>query len=90
MYWHALKRSVERGQQAFDFGRSTPESGTYRFKEQWGAEAYPAVWQYVMRRGTPQDVRPNSGKFDRVIQIWQKLPVWLTRLIGPSIVRGIP
>jgi FemAB-related protein (PEP-CTERM system-associated) len=90
MYWHCLKRSVERGQKAFDFGRSSVDSGTYKFKQQWGAEAYPAVWQYCLRKGDIGDVRPSSGKFDKVIAVWQKLPVWLTKLIGPEIVRGIP
>lgn len=90
MYWHALKRSVERGQKAFDFGRSSLDSGTYKFKQQWGAEGYPAVWQYCLRQGKIGDVRPSSGKFDKVIAVWQKLPVWFTKLIGPEIVRGIP
>jgi len=90
MYWHVLKRSVERGQKAFDFGRSTPDSGTFRFKQQWGAEPSPAFWQYCLRSGQVADVRPSSGKFDRVISVWKKLPIWLTRLIGPEIVRGIP
>ena len=90
LYWHCLKRSVERGQKAFDFGRSSHDSGTFKFKQQWGAEEYPAVWQYCLRKGDVSDVRPNSGKFDKVIAVWQKLPVWLTQLIGPEIVRGIP
>lgn len=90
MYWHCLKRTVERGQKAFDFGRSSVDSGTFKFKQQWGAEAYPAVWQYCLRKGDIGDVRPGSGKFDQVIAIWQKLPVWFTKLVGPEIVRGIP
>jgi len=90
MYWHCLKRSVERGQRAFDFGRSSHDSGTYKFKQQWGAEEHPAIWQYCLRKGAIGDVRPSSGKFDKVIAVWQKLPVWLTKIIGPGIVRGIP
>lgn len=90
MYWHALRRSVERGQHTFDFGRSSREAGTWKFKKQWGAVEQPAVWQYHLRQGNASDMRPGSGKYDRVIQVWQKLPVWLTRMIGPSIVRGIP
>ncbi len=90
MYWHVLRRSIERGQRGFDFGRSSRESGTWRFKRQWGAEEFPAVWQYASRHGSISDTRPSSGRYDRMIQIWQHLPVWLTRLIGPPIVRGIP
>ena len=90
MYWHALKRSIERGQSEFDFGRSSVDAGTHRFKKQWGSQEHPAVWQYYSRHGDVSDARPNSGKFDRVIAAWQKLPVWVTKLIGPTIVRGIP
>ena len=35
LYWNLLERAVERGQSLFDFGRSTPDSGTYQFKKQW-------------------------------------------------------
>lgn len=90
MYWHLLTRSIERGQQVFDFGRSSKYAGTYKFKAQWGAEETPAVWQHFVREGEATDMRPNSGKYDLMIKTWQKLPVWLTKVIGPSIVRGIP
>jgi hypothetical protein len=35
-------------------------------------------------------MRPESGRFRLAIQLWRRLPVWLTRLLGPWIVRGIP
>ena len=90
MYWHLLQRAVERGQQVFDFGRSSLDSNTYRFKKQWGARPQPAVWQYYVRRGRVADMRIETGKYDRMVHVWQRLPVCLTRLIGPRIVRGIP
>ncbi|MEZ6130613.1 MAG: FemAB family PEP-CTERM system-associated protein [Planctomycetaceae bacterium] len=90
MYWHVIERSIERGQQQFDFGRSSVDAGTHKFKKQWGSKEHPAVWQYYSRKGDIGDARPNSGKYDAMIAAWQKLPVWLTRLIGPKIVQGIP
>jgi hypothetical protein len=90
MYWHLLQRAIERGQQGFDFGRSSADSNTYRFKKQWGAKPEPAAWQYYVRSGNPGDMRPENSKYARAVRVWQKLPVPLTRLIGPSIVRGIP
>ncbi|MDE0867162.1 MAG: FemAB family PEP-CTERM system-associated protein [Rubripirellula sp.] len=90
MYRHLLQRAIERGSETFDFGRSSVGSGTYKFKAQWGAKPHPAVWQYYVRKGSVEDMRPDSAKNQRLIKTWQKLPVWLTRLIGPSIVRGIP
>jgi FemAB-related protein (PEP-CTERM system-associated) len=90
MYWNLLHRSVERGQQVFDFGRSTPDGNTYRFKKQWGAEPHPAEWQYYRRKGSVGEARPDNPRYQPLIRVWQKLPLWLTRWIGPAIVRGIP
>ena len=90
MYWHLLVRAIERGQATFDFGRSTEGSGTYKFKEQWGAAPSPAVWQYHVRRGSARAMRPDNGKFGLAIRIWQRLPLWLANAAGPAIVCGIP
>ena len=91
LYWKLLERAVERGQAVFDFGRSTVDGNTYRFKKQWGAKPAPAVWQYYRRGGEGGgDPRPENPRYQRLIRIWQRLPVGLTRWIGPAIVRGIP
>jgi hypothetical protein len=90
MYWHLLERAISRGQNQFDFGRSSPDSTTYRFKKQWGAQASPADWQYYLRAGAVGDMRPDNPRYERLIRLWQRLPVRLTRWIGPTIVRGIP
>lgn len=90
MYWHLLERAVQRGQGVFDFGRSTIDSNTFRFKSQWGAHAEPAVWQYYVRRGEVGEMRPDNDRYQRWIRIWQRMPVAFTRIVGPWIVRGIP
>ncbi len=90
MYSKLLLRAMERGSERFDFGRSSEGSGTYNFKRQWGAEPEATVWQYHVRQGDIGSMRPDSPKNQRRIAIWQKLPVWLTRVVGPRIVRGIP
>jgi FemAB-related protein (PEP-CTERM system-associated) len=90
MYNEILNRSIDRCHALFDFGRSTPGSGTFHFKKQWGAEPEPAVWQYYLRAGSIAAVRPDNPKYNRAIQIWRRLPVAVTRLVGPMIVRGIP
>ena len=90
MYRHLLDRAVNRGQTLFDFGRSTVDGSTFRFKKQWGAEPHPANWQYYERSGTVGEMRPDNPRYQRMIRTWQRLPVWATRLLGPAIVRGIP
>ena len=90
LYWHLLERTIQRGQNTFDFGRSSRDSSTYRFKEQWGAKETAAEWQYFVRQGLIGDMRPENPRFQRLIRLWQRLPVFVTRVIGPRIVRGIP
>lgn len=90
LYWTALERAIERGQQTFDFGRSTPGSPTYRFKKQWGALPEDAIWQYYRRHGGVKDARPDNPRYQRLIKLWQKLPVSVANVLGPFVVRGIP
>jgi FemAB-related protein (PEP-CTERM system-associated) len=90
MYHQLLQRAVQRGSREFDFGRSSVDSGTFKFKKQWGARPEPTTWQYHVRHGDVGAMRPTHPRNLRRIQTWQKLPVWLTRLVGPTIVRGIP
>jgi FemAB-related protein (PEP-CTERM system-associated) len=90
MYWNLLERAVLRGQGTFDFGRSTLDSNTYRFKKQWGAAPEPAEWQYHVRKGSATAMRPDNPANQQLIRIWQRLPLAMTRFCGPAIVRGIP
>jgi hypothetical protein len=36
------------------------------------------------------DLSPANPRFDLAIRVWQRLPVGLTTVIGPLIVRNIP
>ena len=91
LYWSSLKFASENGYRVFDFGRSTPGEGTHRFKEQWGAKPFQLYWHYWMRDGgLLPELSPKNPKFKLIINLWKKLPVGLTRAIGPGIVRNIP
>lgn len=91
LYWHMLSHSCEIGCTVFDFGRSTPNGGTYKFKEQWGAEPVQLYWQYLLPDGKQMpEINPDNPKFRIFIKAWQKLPIPLTKFVGPSIVRSIP
>lgn len=91
LYWEMLKFGVERGFASFDFGRSTPQEGTYLFKQQWGAQPVPLFWEYWLAEGAEvPDRSPKNPKFSFALEIWQRLPVPVTTALGPWIVRGIP
>ncbi|MEP7309750.1 MAG: FemAB family XrtA/PEP-CTERM system-associated protein [Acidobacteriota bacterium] len=91
LYWEMLRFSIERRFARFDFGRSTPDGGTFTFKKQWGAEAKPLYWEYWLDEGRSlPDRSPKNPKFTAMISVWRRLPLAVTRAIGPMIVRGIP
>jgi len=91
LYWHMLAFAVERGFGTFDFGRSTPNEGTFHFKRQWGAEPLELVWEYWTANGVQvPNVSPANPKFRAAIRMWQHLPVPLATALGPHIVRNIP
>ena len=91
LYWSSVKFACEKGYKVFDFGRSTPNEATYRFKEQWGAKPVQLYWYYWIRNGgTVPELNPGNPKYSIAITIWKKLPVSMTRIIGPSIVKNLP
>ena len=90
MYRTILKKAIELGYEFFDFGRSTKDSSTYRFKKQWGAKPFEHFWYYLISSGDVPETNPDNPKYRLAISVWQRLPVWLTNIIGPPIVKNIP
>jgi FemAB-related protein (PEP-CTERM system-associated) len=90
LYWTMLRHAIAEGASRFDFGRSTPDEGTFHFKRQWGAVPQPLVWEYAGLDGAVPDHSPKNPKFRLAISLWQRLPVALANVIGPAVVRNIP
>ena len=91
LYRAVLGFCIERGFRFFDFGRSTRGAGTYQFKKQWGAEPLQHYWHYWLADGGPlPELKPDSPKFRFLIACWQRMPVALSRIIGPHIVKYLP
>ena len=91
MYWELLVHSIRKGAQAFDFGRSTVDSGTYRFKAQWGAEPQQLHWHYWLPAGAPvPKLNQSNPKYALAAQMWRRLPLRIANTIGPIIIRKLP
>jgi FemAB-related protein (PEP-CTERM system-associated) len=91
LYNSALEYACREGFRIFDFGRSSPESGTFRFKEQWGAKPVPLHWYYWMKDGGPlPNLNPTNARFKLAVELWKRMPLGLSRWIGPKIVKYIP
>jgi FemAB-related protein (PEP-CTERM system-associated) len=91
MYWELMKWAGEHGYRTFDFGRSKKGTGSYAFKSQWGMTIEPLNYQVLLvKRKTVPNFSPLNPKFDLPIRIWRSLPLPITKLLGPTIVRLFP
>jgi FemAB-related protein (PEP-CTERM system-associated) len=91
LYWSILEYACKQAYTVFDFGRSTPGSGTYHFKEQWGARPVPLHWYYWLAPGeTLPNLSPRNPKYKLAIKVWQRLPISVAKVMGPLISRGLP
>ena len=91
MYWELLTRSIQKGAKSFDFGRSTVDSGTYRFKAQWGAKPHQLYWHYWLPAGAPvPKLNQSNPKYARAAEIWSRMPLWCANLVGPRLARHLP
>lgn len=86
LYWEALRTACEAGYRRFDFGRSSPGSGTYHFKKQWGAVEHALSWECWSAHATARPiVESGHGPYGRAAQLWQRLPLPMANWLGPLI-----
>jgi FemAB-related protein (PEP-CTERM system-associated) len=91
LYWEIIKDACEQGHRLFHLGRSTADSGAEQFKRKWNAHPTQLYWHYILRtrKEIPQ-LNVTNPKFKMAIAAWRKLPVGVTRYLGPLIARSIP
>ena len=104
LYWSLLEHVSNAGCTTFDFGRSTYDEGTYKFKRQWGAEPVPLVWSNLVpnpeqnqernpeaSQTTMTDTSTQSVSQLRTLveKTWAKLPLGVTTRLGPKIRKHI-
>jgi len=88
LYWNALKYSCDCGFKVFDFGRSSRGEGTYKFKEQWGAEPSTLKWYAVSPDKSPASAvvgQTDTGNRNRIADVWRKVPLPIANMMGPRI-----
>ena len=89
LYWNFLKYAADHGFRKFDFGRSSPDEGTYKFKDQWGAKPTPLYWQYSLNGHRAPAFPVSSEKYAAFVSLWKRLPLSVANMIGPHIRKHI-
>ncbi|WP_321495899.1 GNAT family N-acetyltransferase [uncultured Desulfobacter sp.] len=91
LYWTFLKFAADNGYPVFDFGRSTPGEGTFRFKRQWGANPQYLHWaDFKQNRQLSYSRSSVSAKRKLAESIITHLPVSVTTALGTAARKYIP
>jgi len=93
LYWNRIELACERGLQRLDLGRSGIGSGPYKFKMSWKGVEVPIYQQFWLNRTRnipllADDADSGNGRL--FTRIWQRVPLPITRLVGPTIRRELP
>ncbi len=95
LYWEVLRHAIESSHTRFDFGRSTVDSGPYRFKLQWGARPVPlhwATWSSSALKEPALGADPDVGGRSRrlLTGTWRRLPLVVANRLGPLVSPSLP
>lgn len=72
-------------------GTSKVGSSQYELKRSWLAQPIRLRYQYWTRFAQEfSSVKIENPKFKNKIQMWKKLLLWMTRLVGPHFSRSLP
>lgn len=87
--WKAMEWAAGNGYSTYDLGRTREGSGVYTFKKSFGGEK---VWMddyHYFPDGEVDLPDPDQERYDLPRRLWRKLPLPVTRLVGPPIRKSI-
>ncbi|MCW9014628.1 MAG: FemAB family PEP-CTERM system-associated protein [Gammaproteobacteria bacterium] len=91
LYWEMIKDACENGCLQYHLGRSSAEGGAEAFKKKWNAYSKQLHWQYILNKShdIPQ-LNVNNPKYQLAINMWTKMPLRFTTIVGPILAKSIP
>jgi hypothetical protein len=85
-----METSAVTGRKWFDMGRSRAESPQLRFKSNWNPQEITLTYNYFLRKVKDlPDIDPRNPKYRIQIAAWQKMPLFVTKSIGPRLIPGL-
>ncbi len=88
MYFQLMQLAHQQGNTHFDFGRSKRNSGSYQYKRHWGMNEHPLHYKYALVKAKRlPNLSPNNPKYQLAIKIWKKLPLSVSKFIGPHLAK---
>ncbi|WP_434340570.1 FemAB family XrtA/PEP-CTERM system-associated protein [Motilimonas cestriensis] len=90
MYYQLMCHAQQQGMTEFDFGRSKIGSGAHAYKKHWGFQPTPLFYEHYLVNGQElPNISPNNPKYQLFIQAWKKLPLPISRALGPMLAKDL-
>ncbi len=90
IYLEIIKSVASSNIEYFDLGRSLLNSGTYTFKENFGAYPVPLYYDYYLNKiKTIPTINKENKKLQIATNIWSHLPLGVTKMIGPHLIKYV-
>lgn len=87
--WRSLENACERGADSYEMGRTREGTGVYMFKKSFGGQK---VWYddlHYFPSGEVDLPHPERDDYEPIKRAWRRLPIPVTRVVGPQIRKGI-
>lgn len=83
--WASLAWAAENGYSTYEFGRTREGSGVYAFKKSFGGSTvwYDDIHYFPDGEGSLPD--PERDVYEPIKRVWRRLPLAVTRAVGPRI-----
>ncbi len=86
MYYQLMCLAHEKGKTQFDFGRSKHDSGSYSYKKNWGMQEELLHYKIALvKSDSLPNLSPNNPKYRLFINLWKRMPLGVSRAIGPNL-----
>lgn len=86
MYWEAVRFGIRNGFHFLDLGRSQTGSGTYKYKQQWGATAEQLKY-LVYDGGSKSYSPPDKQSLGFFVELWKITPRFITDTVGKKLIK---
>lgn len=90
LYWSAITHFQSIGIQSLDLGRSLIGSANENYKMKWNPVVHDLAYWFHLRglKSVPQ-VNQKNTRLQAAVWLWQRMPRWFVRSVGPYLIRGV-
>jgi len=90
LLWKIIEWGHESGFAGLNLGRTRYGTGIYHFKKGWGGIEIPLVdFVYHAESKDASTPDPSEGKYQFLTKLWSRLPVCISRRLGPRIIKQV-